>query len=312
MKVYRSLEAYKSGKNPVATIGTYDGVHQGHRKILQRLIDAARAIDGESVVTSFHPHPRLVLYPEDNPLRLLHTLDERISAMEDMGIDKLLLIPFTRDFSRTTSHQFIEKILVQTVGIKRIIIGYDHHFGKNRTGGLKELRSGSAIYNYEVEEIPAAHIDNAAVSSTKIRKALLAGEVAIANRYLGYTYEVSGQVVEGEKLGRTIGYPTANVLPEDRYKLIPAEGVYLAQILVEGNIHYGMLNIGHKPTIGNFPLGLEINIFDFDQDLYGKRVTLRFLEWIREDLKFEGIEPLKAAIAQDKQACLALLAANKY
>lgn len=308
MKVFRSLEEYQAGPNPVATIGTFDGVHHGHRKILGRLQDAAAAIDGESVVISFHPHPRLVLYPDDNPLRLLHTLDERIAAMEAFGIDKLLIVEFTREFSRTTSHQFIESILSNTVQIKRIVIGYDHHFGKNRTGGLKELEDGAAQFGFEVEEIPAEQIDNAAVSSTKIRTALLAGDVESANSFLGYTYEISGKVITGERLGRTLGYPTANIEPNDPYKLIPREGVYLASLEFEGGLYYGMLNVGHKPTVGNnFPLGLEINLFDFDQDIYGKDVKLRFLNWIREDRKFDGLEPLKAAIAQDKVDCLKLL-----
>lgn len=313
MKVFRSLEEYQAGTNPVATIGTFDGVHLGHRKILGRLQDAAAAIDGESVVISFHPHPRLVLYPDDNPLRLLHTLDERIAAMEALGIDKLLIVKFTREFSRTTSHQFIENILYNTVKIDRIVIGYDHHFGKNRTGGLKELEDGAAQFGFEVEEIPAEQIDNAAVSSTKIRTALLAGDVENANSFLGYDYEVTGKVITGQRLGRQLGYPTANIQPNDPYKLIPREGVYLASLEFEGGLHYGMLNVGKKPTVGkNFPLGLEINLFDFDQDIYGKQVKLRFLNWIREDRKFSGLEPLKAAIAQDKVDCLQLLAKKSH
>ncbi|MEM6271312.1 MAG: bifunctional riboflavin kinase/FAD synthetase [Bacteroidota bacterium] len=308
MKVFQSTEAYVAGPNPVATIGTFDGLHQGHRKILKRLQDAARAIEGESVVITFHPHPRLVLYPEDNPLRLLHTLEERIAAMEAFGIDKLMIIKFTREFSRTTSHQFIEHILHNTIQIRRIVIGYDHHFGKNRTGGLKELEDGAGQFGFDVEEIPAQRIDNAAVSSTKIRQALHEGDVTTATSYLGYPYPVTGRVITGEQLGRQLGWPTANVKPSDPYKLIPRQGVYLATLEIEGVEHFGMLSVGKKPTVGShFPLGLEINLFDFDRDIYGANVTVRFLRWVREDRKFDSLETLKAAIAQDKQDCLALI-----
>lgn len=310
MKVYRSLEEYEQGTNTAATIGTFDGVHEGHKKILNSVIEAARAIDGESVVISFHPHPRLVLYPEDNPLRLLHTIDERIAALEALGIDKLMLVPFTREFSRLTSHQFIENILVRTIGISKIVIGYDHHFGKGRTGGIKDLTASGREHGYTVQEIPAAQIDNANVSSTKIRNALLKGDVATAARFMGAPYPLSGTVIKGEQLGRQLGFPTANIRPEDPYKLIPAEGVYLADLTVDGATHHGMLNIGRKPSVGDFPLGIEINLFDFDRDIYGKHVELRFLEWIRADKKFDGLDALKAAIAEDERACRALLGKN--
>lgn len=307
MKVYFSLEEFEKGDNAVATIGTFDGVHQGHKKILNRLIESARSIQGESIVISLHPHPRIVLYPEDNPLRLLQTIEEKISTLRDLGIDKLLLIPFSKSFSRTTSEQFIEEILVRTVGIKKIIIGYDHQFGKNRTGGLKELQNGAGRFGYEVEEIPAQQIDDANVSSTKIRHALAAGQVEAAQKFLGYSYPLTGTVIEGEKLGRQLGYPTANIQPSDRWKQIPGEGVYLTEVWVKGLKHYGMLNIGKKPTVGEFPLGLEVNIFDFDQDIYGEEVTLRFLSFIRTDKKFDGVDALVAAIDQDKKDCLSLL-----
>lgn len=304
MNVYRSLQEYRKGSLPaVATIGTFDGLHLGHRKIVAQLRRAAQRIGGESVVISFHPHPRLVLFPDDNPLRLLHTLDERIEAFRSTGIDKLLLIPFTKDFSRLSSERFIEDILVRTVGIQSIVIGYDHHFGKNRTGGLKELEDAGLVHGFEVEEIPAEQVDNANVSSTKIRKALQDGDVKTANRFLSYTYPVTGTVIRGEQLGRQLGFPTANIAPDDPYKLIPGEGVYLATLEVDGRQHYGMCNVGRKPTVGTFPLGIEIHVFDFNADLYGRKVTVRFLDWIRADEHFANMETLVQAIKADQAAC---------
>lgn len=308
MKVFRSLDSFEKGTNAVATIGTFDGVHLGHKKILGRLKEAAQTAGGESVVISFHPHPRLVLFPEDNPLRLLQTVEEKIESMRDFGIDKLLLIPFTREFGRLTSFQFIQEVLVKTVDIHRIVIGYDHHFGKNRTGGLKELQDGAGEFGFEVEEIPAEQIDNASISSTKIRAALASGDLDTAAKFCGYDYQLTGTVVQGEQLGRSIGWPTANIKPDDRYKLIPGEGVYLCSIQVDGKLHYGMLNIGKRPTVAEgLPVGIEINIFDFNADIYGKQVTLKFLDFIREDKKFDSLDTLKNAIAQDKIDALALL-----
>ncbi len=338
MKVYRSLSEYKEDrqrqfdsidvkeelgghpdnsvavltddhiqKGAVATIGTFDGVHFGHRKILQAVIDSAKEMGGESVVISFHPHPRLFLYPEDNPLRLLQTIEEKTERLELLGIDKLLLIPFNKDFSRLTSQQFIEEILVSTVGISKIVIGYDHRFGKNRTGNIDDLRAAEERYGFTVQEIPAQEVDHAKVSSTKVRTALLEGDVALANKYLGYEYPVSGTVIHGQKMGRTIGYPTANVRPFEKWKLIPGDGVYLATCEVRGEVFHGMCNVGKKPTVGDFPRGIEIYLFDFDRDIYGYEVTVRFLEWIRADMKFDSLEALIAAIDGDKARCLELL-----
>lgn len=303
MKVYRTIESFQKGKNAVATIGTFDGVHIGHKEILGRLRESAQELGGESVVISMHPHPRLVLFPDDNPLRLLQTVDEKIETMDEFGIDKLLLIPFTKEFSRVRSEDFIEQILVKTIGIKKIIIGYDHRFGKNRTGGLEDLRVGSEKHGFEVEEIPARQIDDANVSSTKIRNALMTGDVETANTYLDYPYRLSGEVIKGQQLGRTIGYPTANILPGDKWKLIPADGVYWVEVRWEGLKKYGMLNIGKKPTVGEFPRGIEVNIFDFDGDLYGKEIQVRFLKFIREDQKFDSLEALIDAIRGDEETC---------
>ncbi len=309
MRVYRSLQAYQQARKAAATIGTFDGVHLGHQKILGRLLDAAQAIDGDSIVISFHPHPRLVLSPQDHSLRLLQSIDEKIAALEALGIDKLLLIPFTQEFSELSSQQFISQVLIQTVGIKRIVIGYDHHFGKDRKGGLKELEAGADDFGYQVEEIPAEQIDNANVSSTKIRQALTTGDLATARRFLGYDFGLQGTVVKGEQLGRQLGYPTANIRPSDPYKLIPAEGVYLARLSVGQEQHFGMLNVGKKPTVGaGYPLGVEVHLFDFNRDIYGEVVQVEFLEWIRPDMKFGSLEELVRALDGDRDASLALIA----
>lgn len=305
------MGSFERGRNATATIGTFDGVHLGHQKILGRLIAAAKEIDGESVVISFDPHPRLVLNPNDRSLRMLQSIEEKIAALEAFGIDKLLLITFTPEFASLDSDAFIAKVLVETVGIKRIVIGYDHHFGKNRAGGLKELEAGAAKYGYQVEEIPAEQIDNANISSTNIRKALESGDIPTASKFLGYDYGLLGTVVEGQKLGRTIGYPTANILPNDPHKLIPGEGVYLARLWIDGLSHFGMLNIGKKPTVGDhFPLGIEIHLFDFDADIYGKSVRVEFLDWIRPDVKFASLDELIEALHRDRAASLALIEAR--
>ena len=310
MKVYHSLESYEKGKNTVATIGTFDGVHIGHRTILENLIETAKEIDGETVLISFHPHPRLVLFPENNPLRLLQTLDEKIKILGEIGIDKLLLIPFTREFSRIPSKVFIRNILIETVGIKKIVIGYDHRFGKNRTGGIEELTELLHIGRYTVEEIPAQSIDDAKVSSTKIREALKEGDIFSANKYLGYNYTFGGEVIHGEKQGRKLGFPTANIHPEDDRKLIPCNGIYFVRVFLGEEVHFGLMNVGHKPTMGEFGRSQEVWIYDFDRDIYGEHLRVEILEYMRPELKFESLEALIEAMNKDKANGLELI--SKY
>lgn len=307
MKVYRSVEAFEKGNNTIATIGTFDGVHIGHQTILNRIIQLAKSVEGESVLISFYPHPRLVLFPENNPLKLLHTLEERIATLEQLGLDKLLLIPFTKDFSRTPSKAFIRDVLVEGVGIHTIVIGYDHHFGKNRTGGIEELRSFSDQYKYAVEEIPAQSINEANISSTKIRRALESGEVDVANTYLGYNYGFSGTVVHGEKQGRKLGYPTANMEPEEKTKLIPCDGIYLVKVFAEGQEYFGLMNIGKKPTMGEFERSQEVFIMDFSGDLYDKTIRVEFLRYMRGEKKFNSLDELIAAMNQDKANALEII-----
>ena len=310
MKVYRSLEEYEQGVRTVATIGTFDGVHIGHRVILSSIIEEAQKIDGESALISFHPHPRLVLFPENNPLKLLHTLDEKIAMLTQLGLDKLLLIPFTREFSRTPSKAFIKDILVRQIGISKIVIGYDHHFGKNRTGGIEELRELSEAGNYTVTEIPAQAIDDANISSTKIRRALLEGDVQAASTYLGYSYGFSGTVIHGEKMGRKLGYPTANMKLTDPLKLVPAIGIYFVRVYVGEERYFGMMSIGKKPTVGEFEQSQEVYIFDFDREIYGEVIRVEFLEWLRGEKKFDSLDDLIIAMNGDRDRSLALM--EKY
>ena len=307
MKVYTQIEDFRNIKNPVVTTGTFDGVHLGHQKIISRLIDVAKEEQGETVLLTFYPHPRMVLFPDDNELKLLNTQQEKIRLLEKYGIDHLIIYPFTKEFSRLTSVEFVRNILVNSIHTKRLVIGYNHHFGRNREGSFEHLKEFGPVYGFDVEEIPAKDIDHIEISSTKIRQALQAGEVEVAATYLGHTYSVSGKVVQGKQLGRTIGYPTANILMEDKYKLIPADGVYAVKVELNGVMYQGMLNVGNNPTIEGKGRSLEVNIFDFDQNIYGDEATIYFIERLRDEVKFNGLDELKAALAKDKVNALKIL-----
>lgn len=304
MQVFYDINDFYPEKPVVATIGTYDGVHLGHKKILQRLKDIAAEIGGETVLISFHPHPRLVLFPDKTPVFMLQNIAEKITVLREFGIDKLLLIPFTKEFSQTSSDTFIRQILVEKVRIHRLVIGYDHHFGANRSGDIHELRQYAAECNYEVEEIPAQAIDNANVSSTKVRQALQAGDIHTANSFLGYDFHFSGKVVHGQKQGRLLGYPTANLDLQDKYKLIPANGIYFVRVFVEEVAYFGMMSIGVKPTMGDFARGIEVNIFDFDKDIYDNMLKIEVLAYIRAEAKFDSLATLIEAIEGDKAFCM--------
>lgn len=309
MQVVTTLEGYRPGANPVATIGTFDGVHAGHRVIIDRVIAAAQARGGESLVVSFHPHPRLVLRPDDTSLQLLHTLDEKVAGLAALGLDRLVLIPFTPAFAQTTSAQFIEGILARTLGIRHLIIGYDHRFGADRGGGLAELQAAGPRLGFTVEEIPAQQIDAASVSSTRIRRALGEGQVAEAARLLGYPYSLSGTVVEGRRLGRTLGYPTANLRLPDAHKLVPALGIYAVWAEVGGQRHAALLSIGRNPTVtADGPVTVEAYLLDYSGDLYGQVLTLRLLERLRGEEKFDGVEALVAQMQRDEAQARGLFA----
>lgn len=307
MKVYTNIEDFKDVKNPVVTAGTFDGVHVGHQKIISRLIESAKVIKGETVLLTFYPHPRMVLFPDDNELKLLTTQQEKIELLENYGVDHLIIYPFTKEFSRFSSVEFVRNILVNKIKTKRLIIGYNHHFGRNREGSFEHLFEYGSLYGFDVEEIPAQDIDNSEISSTKIRKALQTGDVKTAAIYLGHAYSFLGKVVEGNKNGRTIGFPTINLVTENKYKLIPADGVYAVKVKHDNTVYEGMMNIGNNPTIGGKGSSMEVNVFDFKKDIYGENVTIYFVERLRDEIKFNSLEELKVQLSKDKDDSLRLL-----
>ncbi|WP_091141345.1 bifunctional riboflavin kinase/FAD synthetase [Flavobacterium caeni] len=306
MKIHRSIYDFKPEKKTVVTLGTFDGVHIGHRKIIEKLLQSAAQNQAESVILTFFPHPRMVLQ-DRSEIQLLNTLDEKIALLENTGLDHLIIHPFDENFSRLTADEFVSKILVGQFNIGKIIIGHDHRFGRNRTANIDDLIVFGQEYGFEVEQISAQEIDAVSVSSTKIRNALHQGNIALANEYLGYPYPLNGTVVQGKQLGRTIGFPTANLHIAEDYKLIPKIGVYVVQSQLEGRTVFGMMSIGTNPTVAGEHLTIETYFFDFDADLYGQKITLSLLEYLREEQKFESIDALKTAIANDQQKALGFL-----
>lgn len=307
MKVYHSIEEFAGAKTPVVTTGTFDGVHIGHQTILNRLKEIANKVNGETVLLTFYPHPRMVLFPDDHGLELITTQAEKVKLLEKAGINHLIVHPFSKEFSRTTSIDFIKEILVNKIGTKKLVIGYDHHFGRNREGSFENLKESGPLYGFDVEEIPEQDIDNVAVSSTKIRKALDEGDLETANEYLGYEFMLTGEVIHGDQLGRSIDFPTANIEVKDTVKLIPANGVYAVRVELAGNLHTGMLNIGMRPTVDGKKRRIEVNIFDFDKDIYGQEVVLHFVTKIRDEKKFEDLEALKKQLEIDRNKVRQLL-----
>ncbi|MBL7860644.1 MAG: bifunctional riboflavin kinase/FAD synthetase [Cyclobacteriaceae bacterium] len=307
MKIYHSLEDFTRLSFGVVTSGTFDGVHLGHQKILQRVREIASKHGGESVVITFWPHPRLILRPEEPALKLLNTFEEKAELLRKHGVQHLLRIPFTKEFSQISSMEFITQILVETMGTKKLVIGYDHRFGKNREGSFEQLKLNGPTYGFEVEEIPRQDVDHVGVSSTKIRKALESGDIDTANHFLGRPYLLSGRIVKGDKLGRVLGFPTANIDLDSHDKLVPAEGIYAVTVLY-GHIEYGgMLYIGNRPTVDGSRRSIEVNIFDFEKDIYGETIQVSFQKLLRSDSKFEDLESLKRQLEKDKVAALKAL-----
>jgi len=307
MKIYEGLDRPLEITHAVITAGTFDGVHVGHRKIISRVNEAAREIGGESVLMTFEPHPRLVLFPDDNGLKLLTTLREKIGLLEKTGLQHLVIIPFTREFSRLTSLDYVRDILVDKLRVRRLVIGYDHQFGRNREGNIAQLREYAPQFDFDVEEIPAQDIEDVKVSSTKIRHALQSGDIRSANTFLTYPYMLTGTVVHGDKRGRTIGFPTANVSVSDSLKLIPANGVYAVYVEADNKKREGMLNIGFRPTVDGLHHMIEAHILDYDGDLYGKEIRIWFKDRIRDERKFDGIDALKNQLAHDAVTAKQLL-----
>ena len=304
MQIYHHISGLKDVANSIVTIGTFDGVHLGHQKIIKRLVDLKQKQGGETILFTFDPHPRKVLFPEQTDLKLITTTKEKCELLKQFGIDHVLVYPFTKEFSKMHAIEYISDIIAKGLKTKTLVIGYDHHFGSNREGNIDTLRELSSTYNFNVEEIPAQEINQLNVSSTRIRKAIEEGDVKTANEFLGYSFFVTGVVVKGKQLGRTIGYPTANIYVEDADKLIPKIGVYAVNVILNG-IHYkGMLNVGVNPTTDtDNKIKIEVNIFDFDADIYGHDIKVEFVKWIRNEEKFANLEELKEALANDKIAC---------
>lgn len=299
MNVFHSVQAFKSTKKTIVTLGTFDGMHIGHQAILSKLKLQKKIYGYQTLVLTFFPHPRMVL-KTDHQISLLNTINERIKQIENFGIDHLVVQEFTQEFANLSAEEFVKKILVDQFNIGKIIIGYDHRFGKNRSADIHDLIKFGNKYHFDVEQISAEELNDVSVSSTKIRKALTEGNVALAKTYLGYPYTVSGKVVSGKQLGRTIGYPTANVQVVEDYKLIPAIGVYVVGVTVKGRDLYGMLSIGTNPTVGGIEKTIEVNIFDFNDDIYNEKITIHFLTKIRNEENFGSVDLLIEALKKDE------------
>lgn len=300
MEKYSSASTYKNNRQSIVTIGTFDGVHIGHKAILKRLVETAKKDNLDSVVLTFFPHPRMVLQ-QNSDIKLINTINERTQLLENTGLDHLVIHPFTHAFSRLTALEYVRDILVNSLKAKKIIIGYDHRFGRNRNAAIDDLKEFGRTYNFEVEEISAREIDDVAISSTKIRKALNEGDIETANSFLGYNFMISGEVVEGRAIGRTIQYPTANLKLKESYKLVPKNGVYVVQSIIEGKRIFGITSIGTNPTVGGKEKTIETYFLDFNEDLYGKKITIEFLKFIRNEETFDSVESLRQEIIKDEK-----------
>ena len=300
MKIINNTSNFFSETQTFVTIGTFDGVHYGHQKIIEKLVSEAKKANKKSVLLTFFPHPRMVLQ-KDATLELINTIEERADLLEKTGLDYLIIHPFSKEFSRTTALEFVRNILVNQLNISKLIIGYDHHFGKNREGNITQLTEYSYLYDCNVEEIPAQYIDSVSVSSTKIRRALHTGNLKTANNYLGYHFMLNGTVVNGKKLGGKIGYPTANINVKESYKLIPKTGVYVVKSTIDKKTVFGMMNIGNRPTVDGNHQTIEVHFFDFNQDLYDKNLTIELIYFLRDEQKFDSIDLLIQQLKKDEK-----------
>ncbi|MEG9327309.1 bifunctional riboflavin kinase/FAD synthetase [Salinimicrobium catena] len=299
MKEHKGAHAFNSSHHTVVTIGTFDGVHVGHQKIIERLVNTAKAGNLESAILTFFPHPRMVLQ-KDAGIKLINTIQERKEILARSGVDHIIIHPFTQQFSRLSAREFVRDILVHKLRAKKVIIGYDHRFGRNRTADIEDLREFGHEYGFDVEEISKQDVEEVAVSSTKIRNALLEGHVEKANRYLSYPFSLAGTVVKGKGLGKEFEYPTANLHIEEEYKLIPKNGVYVVRAVIDGEQYFGMMNIGTNPTVGGTEKTIETHFLDLEKDLYGKYISIELLTRIRDEKKFDSVESLKRAMKQDE------------
>jgi riboflavin kinase/FMN adenylyltransferase len=307
MKIYQQLTDFHPPHFSVVTSGTFDGVHLGHQKILRRLQELAARKQGETVLLTYWPHPRLILQPEDKSLRLLTTLSEKVKLLEEMGVDHLIILPFTKELSQMSSEEFIRDILVEKIQTKTLVIGYDHKFGKNREGSFEYLQSHSHLFGFAIEEISRQDVDDLGVSSTKIRTALAQGDISTANKYLGRPYDLSGQVVKGQQIGRSLGFPTANIQIAEDYKLLPRDGAYAVHAEVNSIQYKAILNIGDRPTVDGQKKTIEAHLIDFEGDLYGQELRVNFQEFLREEKKFESLDALKNQLVVDRERAIFIL-----
>jgi len=309
LKVYNKIEDFKQVKNLVATVGTFDGVHVGHQEIIGKLKEVAKQTDGETLLLTFFPHPRMVLFPDDDSLKLINTLKEKTELLASFGLDHLLILPFSVEFSRITPTEYIRDLLIRDIGIKTLVIGYNHQFGRNRKGNFELLEELAPVYGFDVVEITAQEINEIKVSSTKIRRAIESGAISTANDYLRYKFSLSGIVVKGEQIGRQIGFPTANIKVLEKHKLLPGKGVYAVTVKVQNHQYKGMLNIGSRPTINSDTdcSSIEVHLFGMNEDCYNENIQVEFSAKLRDEKKFLNLDELKDQLHKDKESALLVL-----
>ena len=306
MKIYKSIDEYNESKSSVLTIGTFDGVHKGHQKIFNKVLNVSKQSNLSSVVLTFFPHPRIILN-KYNDIKMIDSLDEKINHLEKIGIDHLIIHPFDKKFSLLSADQFIKEYLLEKLKLKHIIIGYDHRFGKGREASVTDLKKYSSEFNFVLDEIDAQEIEKIAISSTKIRNSINEGDLKTTKIYLGRFFSLTGKVVKGDGLGKQIDYPTANISIKEDYKIIPKDGVYYIKTTIDNNLYNGMMNIGHRPTIGTKEKSIEVNLFNFNTDIYDRVISIDVVEKIRDEKKFASIEGLKTQLAKDQEHCLKLI-----
>jgi len=307
MNVFKDLNNLPKFKNTVITVGTFDGVHKGHQQILSKMNALAKAINGESVLITFHPHPRFVLNPNDTSLKLINTLEEKIQILEKYQIDNLVVVPFTLEFSNISADEYVSDFLMKHFSPSIVVIGYDHHFGKNRTGNIDLLKAFQKPYNFKIELIEKKELESITISSTKIRKALSEGDVSLAKDLMNHCYFLEGTVIKGNQRGRTIGFPTANMQLQADYKLIPKNGAYAVYVKIKQQKYKAMLNIGNNPTFDNLTKSIEVHIFEFSENIYNSKISIEFIHFLRDEIKFKDIEGLKNQLKLDKENALKLL-----
>jgi len=304
VKIFRDLNDLAEFNNSVVTIGTFDGVHLGHQKILTKLKKEAKSIKGESLLFTFYPHPRMVIFPDSHNLKLIQTIDEKIESLQDFGLDNLIIYPFNKEFSRLTAFEFVRDILVHKLRVRKLVIGYDHQFGRNREGNIEFLKEAADMFDFDVIEIPAEEINEVNVSSTKIRNSITEGNIDKANDFLGKPFQIGGEVIQGKMIGRELGYPTINLKLTNELKIMPLDGVYAVEIKIKDEKHFGMMNIGMNPTVQNKSAEqkkYEVHLFDFDEDIYGEKVVILFRQFIRKEKTFDNLDELKKQIQIDEK-----------